>query len=55
MEPLSEQKLLNKQKYVSYFGFLKVSTDCLDDSFEHYWHYLNPPNAFETISCVVLM
>ena len=33
-------KVLKKQN-VSYFRILKVATVCLDDSFAHYWQYLN--------------
>ena len=34
------KKVLN-QKYILDFGFFKVATLCLDDSFAHSWHSLN--------------
>ena len=41
MESCSNQKVLNKSKYILYFRFFKVANLCLDDSFAHSWHSLN--------------
>ena len=53
MESCSNQKMLNKSKYILYLRFFKVANLCLDDSFAHSWHSLNqlhdvvPWNAFQ--------
>jgi hypothetical protein len=35
MESCSNQKVLNKSKYILYLRFFKVATLCLDDSVAH--------------------
>jgi hypothetical protein len=41
MESCSNQKVLNKSKYILDLRFFKVATLCPDDSFAHSWHSLN--------------
>ena len=43
MESRSNQKVLNKSKYILYLRFFKVATHCLDDSFAQAWHSLRKP------------
>ena len=55
MESCSNQKGLNKFKYILDFSLFEVATLCLDDSFAHSWRSLNQLheewtwNAFPTV------
>ena len=50
----SNQKVLNKSKYILYFKFFKVATLCLDGDFAHAWHSLNQLHEVATWNAFLL-